>query len=300
VIGAELEAARPATGAGFADAVTFSFGDSDSGLYGAARLGLLAGEPARASALGMLFSGRELVAAPAAAVDAGTAGWERFSAGPVSASVIEPLREWRVALDDPEDGFELAFHAVSDPLELGEDTDFARAAGLRGYEQLCTVSGTVRAGGRTRRVEALGQRGHQWGVPDWDRTESARSVSAWLGPGQGVAISAVRPTGADGHDREAISAFVIESADEGVASVAEEIAAPRLSTLYDARGRQLRASAELPSGGEGSYPRRLAGSLVCGTTLELGPLVLDAAFFAWRMEGREGVGRYDVLRRAER
>jgi hypothetical protein len=37
---------------------------------------------------------------------------------------------------------------------------------------------------------------------------------------------------------------------------------------------------------------------VCGTSLELGRLRLDAAFFRWRMGGREGIGRYDVLRRA--
>jgi hypothetical protein len=38
---------------------------------------------------------------------------------------------------------------------------------------------------------------------------------------------------------------------------------------------------------------------VCGTTLDLGDVRLDSAFFAWRMEGREGVGRYDVMRRAD-
>ena len=33
---------------------------------------------------------------------------------------------------------------------------------------------------------------------------------------------------------------------------------------------------------------------------DLGDVRLDTAFFAWRMEGREGVGRYDVMRRAGR
>ena len=32
--------------------------------------------------------------------------------------------------------------------------------------------------------------------------------------------------------------------------------------------------------------------------MDLGALRLDSAFLRWRMEGREGVGRYDVLRRA--
>jgi hypothetical protein len=38
--------------------------------------------------------------------------------------------------------------------------------------------------------------------------------------------------------------------------------------------------------------------VVCGSTLDLGALRLDTAFFRFRMEGREGAGRYDVLRRA--
>jgi hypothetical protein len=45
------------------------------------------------------------------------------------------------------------------------------------------------------------------------------------------------------------------------------------------------------------YPRRAAGEIACGTSLDLGRLRLDCAFFRWRMEGREGFGRYDVLRR---
>jgi hypothetical protein len=38
--------------------------------------------------------------------------------------------------------------------------------------------------------------------------------------------------------------------------------------------------------------------VLCGSSLELGSLHLDCSFFAWRLDGREGVGRYDVLRRA--
>ncbi len=49
---------------------------------------------------------------------------------------------------------------------------------------------------------------------------------------------------------------------------------------------------------ERTYPHRAAGEAVCGTTLDLGRLRLECAFFHWRMDGRRGVGRYDVLRRA--
>jgi len=50
---------------------------------------------------------------------------------------------------------------------------------------------------------------------------------------------------------------------------------------------------------EGGYARRAAGEVVCGTTVDLGDLRLDSAFFQWRMEGRTGTGRYDVMRRVD-
>ena len=54
MIGVEHEAARPPAGDGFVDAVTISWGDRRTGLYGLARIGLSAGG---ASALAVLFSG---------------------------------------------------------------------------------------------------------------------------------------------------------------------------------------------------------------------------------------------------
>jgi len=74
---------------------------------------------------------------------------------------------------------------------------------------------------------------------------------------------------------------------------------PLLSTTYDRQGRQRHAGLELWVGeDEQAWPRRAAGEVVAATTMDLGALRLDCAFFAWRMEGRSGVGRYDVLRRA--
>ncbi len=58
----DLEAPRPATGAGFSDAVTFSFGDEQTGVFGMARIGLADGA---GSGLALLFAGRETVAARA-------------------------------------------------------------------------------------------------------------------------------------------------------------------------------------------------------------------------------------------
>jgi len=297
MIGPEDEAARagePGT-AGFGDAVTFAFGDPRRGVYGSARLGLVPGEPTHASGLGLLFRAGELVAVDAAGgIELpGDADWRELHAGDVHATIERPLEAWRVVYDGDDGGFELRFEAIGAPAELSAETSAARAASLDGYEQLCRVSGTVRCGDERLQVECLGQRGHQWGAPDWERIALARTVSAWFDDDSGVALASVRPHDAVAHAQEAVSAFLL-GADE-VTPIGE----PLLSTTLDASGRQRRASLELwEDGDERPYPHRAAGEAVCGTTLELGRLQLDCAFFRWRMDGHEGVGRYDVLRRA--
>lgn len=297
MIGPEHEAARTdeSGAAGFGDAVTFAFGDAEHGLYGSARLGLVPGKPVRASGLGLLFQGGELVAVDAAGgIElTGQADWSEVEAGDVRATIEQPLAIWDVTYDGDDGGFALRFEALSAPAELGTGAVTASAAGLHGYEQLCRVTGSVRCGEQRTRVDCLGQRGHQWGAPDWERIALARTVSAWFEDGAGVALTSVRPHDAAGHGTEAVSASLLDGAS--VTAIAE----PLLSTTLDGEGRQRRASLELwEADDERPYPHRAAGEAVCGTTLDLGRLRLDCAFFHWRMEGREGVGRYDVLRRA--
>ena len=123
----------------------------------------------------------------------------------------------------------------------------------------------------------------------------ARTLSAWLDPEHAVSAVAIRPAKAKSHADEAIAAHVFD-ADNEEAPV-RVVAEPRLSTTYDAQGRQRRARLELYVEAEDAYPRRAAGEVVAGTSLDLGRLRLDCAFFRWNMERREGVGRYDVLRR---
>ncbi len=300
MIGPEREAAQGGEpgAAGFGDAVTFAFGDPSQELYGSARLGLAPGAPVRASGLAMLFCDGDLAAVDAiGGIELATADWRALAVGDVRATVEQPLHAWEVAYDGDDGGFELRFEAIGDPAELdGAIAD--SAADLHGYEQLCRVTGGVRCGERRLRVDCLGQRGHQWGAPDWERIALARTVSAWFPGGRGVALASVRPDGAPGHDAEATSAFLLDR--ETTTAIAE----PLLSTTLDDDGRQRRASLELweqPEDRERGrwVAHRAAGEAVCGTTLDLGRLRLDCAFFRWRMDGGVGVGRYDVLRRAE-
>ncbi|MEA2186681.1 MAG: hypothetical protein QOK16_1692 [Solirubrobacteraceae bacterium] len=286
----EHEARRAAADPAFRDAVTFSFGDPASELYGLARVGVGEGG---VSGLAIVYAGSEPVAANSAsgvAVDAAD-GWENVSAAGVRSTVETPLESWTVSYEGGRAAFDLRFEAVSAPAALGADAPLVSAGGIEGYEQLCVVTGTVRNAGRSKQVRCLGQRGHLWGAPDWKRVALARTLSAWMGPDRALTLTTVRPAKARHHDEELSSGFLFEDGEP------RAIADPRLSTTYDGDLRQRRAGLELWVDEEDPFARRVAGEVLCGTTISLGDLRLDSAFFLWRMEGREGTGRYDVLRR---
>lgn len=272
--------APQARGEGGSDAFTVAFADAAQGLYGLARAGYVPGDDAPHSGMGLLFDGTEPVAVRAEADVPGSPA----PAG-VQLETLEPLRRWRVAF---EDAFDLEVVALTPPAVLDPDDPAARAGGMEGYDQLCRLRGT--AGGR--KVDALGQRSHSWGRPDWSKIAMTRTLSAWLDTETAISLTAVRPASAKHHADEAIAATVFE------AGVPIAIAEPLVSTTFDDEGRQRHAGLELWPDAEEGHPFRAAGEVLCGTTLDLGKLRLDAAFFRWRMEGRVGIGRYDVLRRA--
>jgi len=279
-------------GEGFTDAVTFAFADPTAGFFGLARAGVASGpEGLQGSALAVLFAGREpvgVLAEGGLALDAG-AGWDELRLPGTVVRTREPHARWQVVVDTPGGaGFDLEFTAASPPAELAEGHAAARQGGMTGHEQLCHVTGT--AAGRP--IDCLGQRGHSWGAADWSRIALTRSLSAWLEDGTSLTVAAVRPAGAESHADEATWGALLDA--EGTIPLAD----PRVSTTYDADGHQRRAGLELWVGEEDDYPRRGAGQVLCGSSVELGQLRLDCAFFAWQLDGREGVGRYDMVRRA--
>ena len=277
---------------GFTDAVTFAFADPDAGFFGLARAGVASGpEGLQGSALAVLFAGREpvgVIAEGGLALDA-AADWDELRLPGTVVRTLEPHARWQVVVDTPGGaGFDLEFTAVSPPAELAEDHPAARQGGMAGHERLCHVTGT--AAGRP--IDCLGQRGRSWGTADWSRIALTRSVSAWLEDGSSLTVAAVRPAGAENHADEATWGALLDA--EGAIPLAD----PRVSTTYDADGHQRRAGLELWVGEEDDYPRRGAGQVLCGSSVELGQLRLDCAFFVWQLDGREGVGRYDMVRRA--
>jgi hypothetical protein len=278
----DLEDPRPAGGEGFSDAVTFSFGDPEADVYAVARLGL-SGEHS-ASGLGLVFSGGEPVAVQAdGVVDVTERDWAAIDAAGLSTTVERPLEAWTLAFASDGATFDLHAEAVSAPGEMAD-------GGMEGYEQLCRFTGAATVAGNRVAIDCLGQRGHSWGAPDWEQMALARTLGAWIGDDLGVSLLAIRPAGSDRHDQESIAAYVYEGGEP------IQVQEPRLSTGYDAEQRQRRAGLELWIDEE-SPARRAAGEVVCGTSLDLGRLRLDCAFLRWHMEGREGVGRYDILRR---
>lgn len=297
------EAPRPGGDPGFSDAVTYAFGDLDAQVFGTARIGLSSGDDGtpQASGMAVLFSAFEPVAIRAAGgLASGEAdGWDGVVAAGVRTITRSALESWDVHFDsdDGASGFRLRFEARSPPGVLAPDADAAVAGGMQGYEQLCRVTGVATVHGVQHAVSCLGQRGHSWGTPDWDQIALARTVSAWLDEDLAIAVTAVRLRKSKSHADEAVDASLFIALDEDGTIAAIAVPEVRLSTTTDAGGRQRRAGVEAFLDEEDSG-HRAAGEVLCGTSLDLGRLQLDCFFFLWRMGGRTGVGRYDVLRRS--
>jgi hypothetical protein len=290
------DAPRPPAGDGFSDAVTIAFGDERAELYGIARLGLADGG---ASGLAILFHRGEPVAVRAEGgveADAPTS-WDEVSAAGLDTEVVEPLRAWRLSYAADDASLDLELTAVGAIAELDPASPLAELGGMAAFDQALRVAGAATVRGRRIAVDGLGQRGRSWGTPDWERMALARTVGAWLGDDLAVSLSAIRPARASDHEHERIAATILDRDPESDAPRAVAVADPRLSTTYDGEGHQRAAGLELFVDDD-AMPRRAAGEVVCGTTLDLGRLRLQCAFFRWRMEGRTGVGRYDVLARA--
>ena len=278
-----LEAPRELKKPGDTDAVTYSWADAETGLYGLARVATGIGPDGEsASALAVAFAGREPIGAIAEAGE---------QAPPeLTATTEEPLTRWTLTANSAELVFDLTFEALSPPAEYGGGRkSLAKVGGMEGYEQLCRVSGTV---GETTLKAALGQRGHSWGNPDWDKIALTRTLGAWQDDGTAFLVQTVRPIKATNHAEETYWGALVD----GERALAVED--PRLSTTSDEAGRQIRAGLELWVSEDDDYPLRGVGEVLAGSTLELGALRLDVAFFGWHIEGRGAIGRYDILRRA--
>ena len=141
-------------------------------------------------------------------------------------------------------------------------------------------------------VSCLGTLSETRTPPAWDELDALRSISVLVDEGNALLALARRPRGALGHGEERVTARLVHDGE------LLEVEEARLSTVYDGEGRQRSAALELWLPNE-EFPRRGSGVAIAGSSLDLEGLRVHAAVFRWRLEGREGLGAYELMARRE-
>jgi hypothetical protein len=118
-----------------------------------------------------------------------------------------------------------------------------------------------------------------------------RSIGIVFSDGGLLALSAVRPAGAEHHGAEEIVAILCDPDGAPV-----ELSEALLSTEYGPDGVQRRATLELWPDDEAGQPMRGAGTLISSSAVRRPGMSAEIAFFRWSLEGREGLGHYEVVR----
>jgi hypothetical protein len=118
-----------------------------------------------------------------------------------------------------------------------------------------------------------------------------RSIGIVFSDGGLLALTSQLPEGGGGIDAEEVTAVLCEP--DGAPATFEETL---LSTEYGEDGVQRRATLELWPSVEEMRPLRGAGSLISSVSVRRRHLDSQIAFFRWSVEGREGLGTYEVAR----
>lgn len=118
-----------------------------------------------------------------------------------------------------------------------------------------------------------------------------RSIGIVFADGGLLALSSTLPGGRGEHGDEQIAAVLC---DPDAAPV--EFEEVLLSTEYGEDGVQRRATLELWTDVEEMRPLRGAGALISSISVRRRGVDSEIAFFRWSVEGREGLGTYEVAR----
>jgi hypothetical protein len=213
---------------------------------------------------------------------------EVIAAGPAEPHLSDGADETNIELELEGTALSLQVSRIGAPVSLRGEHG--------GGEELavCRVLGELRRDGETAEIACLGIRSEALDGNGSAEASLSRSIAVSFADGSILALRATRPEGAAEHGSEEIVAALADA--EGVVT---EIREPLLSTHYDDSGRQLQATLELwPTDEEPLPPIRAAGSIVCGTSLSDGGRRLDLAFFRWSMDGKPGLGRYEIVSEA--
>jgi hypothetical protein len=118
-----------------------------------------------------------------------------------------------------------------------------------------------------------------------------RSIGIVFSDGGLLALTSQLPEGGSHPDQEEVTAVLCEA--DGAPLTFEETL---LSTEYGEDGVQRRVTLELWPSVEEMRPLRGAGSLISSVRVRRQHLDSQIAFFRWAVEGREGLGTYEVAR----
>jgi hypothetical protein len=121
-----------------------------------------------------------------------------------------------------------------------------------------------------------------------------RSIGIVFSDGGLLALTASLPAGGGAHGDEEVTAVFCDP--EGTPTRFEEAL---LSTEYDEDGVQRRATLEFWPNVEEMRPLRGAGTLIDSVSVRRRDVDSQIAFFRWSVEGREGLGTYEVARTAD-
>ncbi len=116
-----------------------------------------------------------------------------------------------------------------------------------------------------------------------------RSIGVVFSDGGLLALSATRPPGAKAHGDEVIAAILCDP-DGAPVEVSEAL----LSTEYGPDGVQRRATLELWIDGDDGQALRGAGTLISSSPVRRAGLNAEVAFFRWSVDGRDGLGHYEI------
>lgn len=143
------------------------------------------------------------------------------------------------------------------------------------------------------RLRALdGEADESWrleGEIDWSRTGALRVVSAAFEDGALLALAALRPANAAGHDAETVRAVLVEADSEPVV-----LQRALFSTEYDSAGSIARIGLELYADAE-EPPLRVSAERcdqASDTNREPGR---ESTRLTFRMEGKPGAGVLEVV-----
>lgn len=118
-----------------------------------------------------------------------------------------------------------------------------------------------------------------------------RAIGIVFDDGGLLAITSTLPGGGETFGDEAVTAVLCDP-DAAPVVFAEAL----LSTEYGEDGVQRRATLELWDDTEEGRPLRGAGTLISSVAVSHRGHASEIAFFRWSVEGREGLGHYEIAR----